>query len=375
MTSFITTRRYATSTPRNFHTGFPIFPPGTSAIEPATPIRIGGGSPDQEAFRNPLLNSFFVYGNWRFRGRVTASMFFGHFFGFNMEYNVSGATESDGTGFLSISNDVMEGGLAIGMSFDVNADIRLERSTGRTFSFNTLGDNWIHTWEEVVDQSFSFNIDLLGALVSVVGAIITGSDIPRRLANQVRSVGSVGALYGLFGVSRDQFQTTGRAELRPQFNLSWNVLETVPEARAVLAAFRKVGLRISMGPVFNFVFPIRFQVARVDTNIGVYRVTGTRSIGRDTLLSLGGGPTGSLPPTTGLLGVIHSHTASFEFTMELNVHVSFLGVFRIDETTPVGYNHQQLAVGIPDILGPFFTVLSGPGPTAAALEIPEVEWG
>jgi hypothetical protein len=42
--------------------------------------------------------------------------------------------------------------------------------------------------------------------------------------------------------------------------------------RAVLKAFRTVGVRISMGPTLNVVYPISFEVVRLLTEDGVYGI-------------------------------------------------------------------------------------------------------
>lgn len=364
MTAFIRTRRLATSTPRDVNQGFPVFPSGTSPENPATPTRIGSGSPRQERFDETLLNVRLPFVEWQFSGNIVYSLFAGQFFGFTMEYTVSGAVENDGTGFLAVSNDTIEGGMAIGLSLDFLATLRLERSTS-----NNRRSSWGETWEEIANETLDFNIDLIRAIVAIANLIGAAPPGLKELTS-FNTVGSVGGVWGLYDEANGQFGRRGSARLEPKFSLSANILEAVPKIGKAVKALSRIGVKIFAGPVINYTFPVQFEVVQIETESGVYKTNG-RIQGRRELLRLEGGPITVLPTALSDLKVVHSHTVDFVLNMSLKAEISFLNVFKIDESVKIPFEVSFPGLG----LGPFYTALEGSDPLASTMvEIPEVEW-
>lgn len=362
-------RRLATSTPRDLLTGFPVFIPHTTINQPLAPRSIGSGSGERRTLR--IFNTTIPLVAWRFRSTLDVGFFTAAFYGFNLEYSVSGLTRPNGTGNLRARLDEAAGGVGFGVNMEVTMPLRLERNAGIRISFR---DGVTTTWEEIFNQTLSFNIDLINAMIVVANAI-SGIQLPLDIVRSAQTVGSNGAIWGLFAEARAQFASNrGRIELRPTLHFSPNILEVIPEARAVIRKLRTVGATITMGPTFNIVYPITIRIVRVTTEDGNYTVSGEEeSVGT---LRLESGPRRPLPATVSNVSVTHAHTIGLEFTLAIRFHFSFLGLITLSQSTPIPLNF-----GAPEpplranrILGPFFTRLSNDG-TVAKADLPEVVWG
>jgi hypothetical protein len=356
-------RHLATSTPRDLNTGFPIFAARSTADRPAFPQRIGGGTlqVDRERF---AFRFTIPFGLWRVHVDLNGTFFIGSFFGFNLEYDVSGVTLNDGSGSLIISNDSAAGGMGIGISFQLGGNIRTER--GRlVVSFTDP-----IRWEQTFNQPFDVNIDLIQVALIAIN-VASGGQVPLDLIRGAQTVGSVGNIWGLFAEARNQFGTRGRMELVPRISLSPNILEFIPKAGSVIRGLRKAGIRFSIGPTINITFPVRFSIVRLVTEDGIYPVN--RVSGSVQLLR--GGPVRTLPPTVSQVTVVHSHTATLGFNLELRFVLTFLGMWGLDHSIPIGVNFVQAGAEINNLTGPFFTALQGGPETVSDVEIPEVVWG
>ncbi len=367
----IHTRRMATSQPRNFRRGLPLIPlsnRGHTINTPALTQDVGGGTPDQEPFITDLINTSLPFANWRFSAHVNVTVFTGSFSGLNIEYDVSGVTQNDGGGFIGLFNDRSAAGIAFGVSFNLEGQVVLERRAGSRPARNLpTGLSWEPVWEEALNRAFSFNIDAINLALTVL-RIATGGTLPIELVQGARTVGSVGAMWGLFDERRDQMVQGGRIAYRPTIAFSPNLLTVIPEMRAVLSAFRKVGLQLSMGPTLNVVYPINFEVVRLITEDGAYGIGA-----RTHVVTLVNGPRqqGSGPVSD--VTIVHSHTINLRFELGLHFSFSFLGMFRVDETQVIPI--PGIGSG-PGLLGPFFTALNNSNLVAAAeTEMPEVVWG
>lgn len=361
-------RRLATSTPRNLLTGFPVFLPETTIDRPLDPRSIGAGSGERRNVR--VFNTTIPLVAWRFRSTLDLGFLTAAFYGYNLEYSVSGETRNNGTGTLQARLDEAAGGVGFGVNLQVTLPLRLERNAGFRFSFQ----NGITTlWEDVFNETLSFNIDLINAMIVVANAI-AGLQLPLDIVRSMQTVGSNGAFWALFAESRAQLAANaGQIQLRPTLNFSPNILEVIPEARAVLRKLRTVGAVLTMGPTFNIVYPITIQIVRLTTEDGDYTVNGEEFVGT---LRLEGGPRRTLGPSVQRVAVTHSHFIGLEFTLAIRFHFTFLGLVTLSQSTPIPLNFgaPQPPLRANNILGPFFTRLTNQGGVAQA-ELPEVVWG
>lgn len=361
-------RKLATSSPRNLLTGFPVFIPGSTIDTPLAPRSIGTGSGERRQIR--VFDTTIPLVAWRFRSRLDLGFLTAAFYGFNLEYSISGETRNNGTGNLRARLDEAAGGVGFGVNLEVTLPLRLERNAGLRFNFR---DGITTIWEDVFNQTVRFNIDLINIMIVVANAI-SGLQLPLDLVRAGQTVGSNGAMWGLFAEAKAQFAANrGRIELRPTLNFSPNILDVIPEARAVLRKLRMVGAVLTMGPTFNIVYPITIQIVRLTTEDGNYTVNGEETVGT---LRLEGGPRRTLPPTVSDVAVTHSHHIGLEFTLAIRFHFTFLGLVTLSQSTPIPLNFgaPQPPLRAANILGPFFTRLSNDG-SVATVDLPEVVWG
>lgn len=362
----IHTRRMATSQPRNFNRGLPLLPLGAlghSINSPAPTQDIGRGTPNPQPIGRDLIDQQITLATWRLRAYVHVDVFTGTFFGLNIEYLVSGVTQDDGGGYIGLSGDRSAGGIAFGVSFDVFGSIQVEQ-LGRTLQPN----GWQFVWAEIFNRDFAFNVDVVNIALAVLRAG-TGGVLPIEIVQGAQTVGSAGAVWGLFDQRRDRM-IPGRGSItyRPTLAFSPNMLPFIPGMRAVLTAFRLIGGRFSMGPTLNIVYPITFEVVRLVTEDGAYDV-GDRS----HVLFLVNGPRRRLPPTVSNVTIVHSHTTNLRFELGLHFTFAFLGLVNIDEVQALPLTGSGNG---PRVLGPFFTQMNNSNVVAAEdMEMPEVVWG
>ncbi len=368
----INTRKMATSQPRNFSRGLPLLPIPNSQFRPAGVQTIGRGTPTLQNLSRCLVNTTIPLVFWRFHARVDVDVFAGSFFGFNLEYDVSGVTNNDGSGFIGLFNDRAAGGLGFGVSFEVSGQVRIEERTGGRLSGNLLtGFRWEAVWATTLNRTFGFNVDPVNLALNILRRA-TGGVLPIEIVQGARRVGSAGAIWGYFDEIQDQLSNRGEMSLRPRINFSPNILTIIPEVAAVLQKFRKIGLRLSLGPTLNVVYPIDFEVANLETEDGRYNIVAR---GRPTI-TLGGGPVRNLAPTVSSVRIIMGHTMSFRFELGLFVTFSFLGMASIDEQAVFEIGFGQSRNFFNRLLGPFFTALDNSNVVAASeVEMPEVVWG
>ena len=361
-------RRLSTSSPRDLLTGFPVFIPQTTINTPLAPRSIGTGSGDRRQIR--IFNANIPLALWRFTSTLDLGFFTAAFYGFNLEYSISGETRNNGTGNLRARLDEAAGGVGFGVNMEVTCPIRLERSRGFRFNFRS---GVTTVWEDVFNQTLRFNIDLINIMIIVANAI-AGLQLPLDLVRSAQTVGSNGTLWGLFAEARAQMAANqGRIQLRPTLNFSPNILEVIPEARAVLRKLRLIGAVLTMGPTFNIVYPITIQIVRLTTEDGNYTVNGEEFVGT---LRLEGGPVRTLGPNVSNVACTHSHTIGLEFTLAIRFHFTFLGLITLSQSTPIPLNFgaPQPPLRATNILGPFFTRLSNNGGVGQA-RLPKVVWG
>ncbi len=367
----ITSRTLATSLPRNLTTGFPLIPLNTTIDQPVFPTRIGGGNGETESFRQPILDVRIPLVFWRFTGTFNVGLFAGSFFGINLQYTVDGVTRDDGTAIVRFANDAAAGGIGFGLSLTLDFFLRLERSAGIRFTPGRRFPNTFTTvWEDIFNRSFSANIDLINIALTVLRGV--GIPIPLDLVRGARTVGTNGAIWGLFDEVENQFlRNQGRLQLRPRVALSPNILDFVPPAQPVVRALKTIGSKLFCGPTLNIVFPITLNIVRLTTEDGDYEVTEFRN-GR---LFFDGGPVATLPPTVSQVTVTHSHAIGIEFTLAMRAGFQFLAVINLSVSVPIPLNFgaPEPPLRAENVLGPFFTALSDNG--AVAVDMPEVVWG
>jgi hypothetical protein len=361
-------RRLTTSTPRSLNTGFPVFFANSTIDQPLDPRPIGSAM--EERYEIRVFDTAIPLLAWRLRLRLDLGLFTAAFYGFNLEYTIAGETRNNGTGALRARLDEAAGGVGFGVNLQVTLPLGIQRNAGFTYNFQ---HGIVTIWEDTFSQTLSFNVDLVNLLIVIANAV-SGLQLPLDLVRAGQTVGSNGAMWGLFAEARAQFAANrGTMQLRPTLNFSPNILDFVPETRAVLRKLRLIGAVLTMGPTFNIVFPITIQIVRLTTEDGNYAVNGEEFVGT---LRLQGGPRRSLRPTVRDVAVTHSHTIGLEFTLDIRFHFTFLGLATLSQSTPIPLNFgaPQPPLRATNILGPYFTRLSNNGGVAKA-DLPEVVWG
>lgn len=353
----INNTRLATSTPLGLNTGFPFFPPNTSLTNPIFPVGIGLGSlPGSNSWT--LFNRTLSVGLFRFTGSLTGSVIAGAFFGFNLGYDVTGQTRTDGTATLTVSNDSAQGGIGFGIGLGISISLRVQQNSVR-FTFR---DGFTTSWQNLLNTSVSLNADLLDLALRAMRAF--GVNVPLERISSIRSTVGSGVIWGLFSSGSRQFATQGSLTFTPTASLSANILPRIPAVGPVISGLKKIGGKIKAGPALNIGFPTTIRIVRLTTESGSYNFS-TRS---GANFNFNGGPRGAMAPTVSSVQVTHSHTMGFEFGLELKGSVSLWSIFSVS-----GGIRLPVQIRAPLSLGPFFTALRST--PATAMEMPEVVWG
>lgn len=350
----------ATSTPRSITVGFPLLPSRTTINNPARPQRIGetAESNTLRVLRNVRVNIGFATVLPIFDVTLRAT----RVFGFNLQYDLTGRTNTDGTGLLRVRNDAAEGGIGVGLN--LRADIGLSTVQRRRGLIpRRLFD--------ALNSTTDFNIDLFALVVRLIGRLAGVTIPPEILAGAKSTRADREAIFGLFARSSNTYASRGAVLFTPQYKATVDVSKSIPKIGPVLKKLKKVGVKISFGPQMNFEFPIRVQLVRFSPLSGGNYTVGTRSGQAERLT---GGPTGAQPASITQAQVVHSHTIGFQVSVGVFFSLKFIGISVISAslTVPLRFGAPARASGV---LGPYFTRLSSNDPPVAQAQLPEVVWG
>lgn len=356
--------------------GFPLFPQRTSIENPALPRTIGGGASANAPSRHQLIDETIPLARWRLYANLHAEFFQFSFAGFSIEYQVAGETRSNGTGDLRVRLDRTQGGAGFGVSITLDTTIRLEEGTF-AYDWGPFGGLGPESWEAVIDQSFSPNIDLIAVALTVFN-LMTGGVLPLQEIRGAQRVGPSGAVWGLFSERNNRYAADNQIQLRPSIDVHVNVLRALPKVGTAIKVMAAVGLRVSQGPSFIFTFPITIRLIKFTTVDGTYDVVSQGNPIPGTLRLIRG-PVG---PTSRITHVeaIHDHTVGFEFRFEIHSTITFLGLVSLGGSTPLPFRifpQQPLPRGgrpLSTVFGPYYTKMSSEGSTAQ-VELPDVVWG
>jgi hypothetical protein len=357
--------------------GFPLFPEGTSIENPALPRTIGGGASANAPSRHQLIDDTVPLARWRLHANLKAEFFQFSFAGFSIDYIVSGVTRRAGIGDLRVRLDDTQGGAGFGISITLDTTIRLEEGTFR-YDWGPFGGLGPESWEAVIDQSFSPNIDLIAVALTVFN-LMTGGVLPLQEIRGAQTVGPSGAVWGLFDRRSNRYAADNRIQLRPSIDVHVNVLRAIPKVGTAIKVMAAVGLRVSQGPSFIFVFPITIRLVRFITVDGTYTVINEGGPIPGTVRLVNGPVTNTTPVITSA-EAIHEHTVGFEFRFEIHSTISFLGLVSLGGSTPLPFRifpQQPLPRGgrpLSTAFGPYYTRVSSEGATAQ-VELPDVIWG
>ncbi len=355
--------------------GFPLFPPRTSIDNPALPRVIGGGTPDLQVSNTPLIDTTVPLARWRLEAVLRVGVFAGSFAGFSIEYQVAGETRRNGTGDLRVRLDRTQGGVAFGVSATLDTRIRLEEATYR-YDWGPFGGVGPKSWRDVINQSFSPNVDLIALAITAFN-IATGGFLPLQEIRGAQTIGSNGAVWGLFDERSNRYAADNQIQLRPTVDVHVNVLRLIPKIGTAIKVMAAVGLRISQGPSFVFVFPITIRVVRLTTVDGNYDVQNVGGPLPGTVRLLNG-PVGPTSPNINQVDTVHEHSIGFQFRFEVHSTIAFLGLVSLGGSTPIPIRlfpqQPRTARPLNTVFGPYYTKLSSAGNTAQ-VELPEVHWG
>ena len=357
--------------------GFPLFPQRTSIANPASPRTIGGGASANAPSRHQLIDTTIPLARWRLYANLMVEFFQFSFAGFSIEYQVAGVTRSNGTGDLRVRLDRTQGGAGFGISATLDTTIRLEEGNFE-YDWGPLGGLSPQAWETVIDQSFAPNIDLVN-IALIVFNTMTGGVLPLQEIRGAQTIGPSGAVWGLFNQRNNRYAADNQIQLRPSIDVHVNVLRAIPKVGTAIKVMAAVGLRVSQGPSFIFVFPITIRIIKFSTPDGTYDVVSQGNPIPGTLRLIRG-PVGSTTSNFTWAETIHDHTVGFEFRFEIHSTINFLGMISLGGSTPLPFRifpEQPLPRGgrpLSTRFGPFFTRMSSDGPTAQ-VGLPEVVWG
>lgn len=371
----ITGTTLGTSSPLNLTRGFGFFPANTTIDNPSPPTIIGIG--DAEGLSHTLLdiqNGIPIAG-YRMGASVSGRLIIGAFFGYNLGYRVSGFTSSEGTAFLTFTEDSTRGGAGFGFGFSLSSSISVERRVGSFFGFGGI-------WFSRLNVSPSATIDLINILLLLLRA--AGLNVPLEQVNAVGSSISSGAIWGLFGSASNEFGTRRALTLAPRFNISGNILRLIPQFRPALKAIKEAGGKLTVGPQLNILFPVTIRIARLTTVDGDYDIDPNQFPDGATL-RFRGGPVGPVTADHQEFSIVHRHDIGLRFTLEIKASVSMWSLFSVSASVPIDLTSvlPVPALEISSFIGPFFTTLNNQQnlaqddtpSQAVASELPKVVWG
>ncbi len=360
----------ATSQPVNLATGFPFFPlrPAENTIDnPLRPQRIGIDA--SGAIPRVILNVRVPVLLFRLRTEVTARFVAAAFFGYNLQYTVEGNTTFQGVATLDIQNDSAEGGLGVGLGFEIDIALAVDQAT---VNF-TWRSGFQRTWSELFSRTGQANIDLIRIALGLLRS--SGFNIPLEAIDEVRDASGARTIWGLFDRAGNQFEETGQLVLRPRVSIHGNLLSSIPQLSGFLKALKNVGAKVTAGPQLNLTFPVTISIVRLTTEDGNYNFWfhdpedfGTRGFNfRD-------GP--RIPrnaPDVREVTVTHSHSVGIALTFELKAKLKLWSIFSESISVPIDLSPVLPFPLSANLSGPTFCTLSNQ--PALAAELPEVVWG
>ena len=360
----INKRRLSTGENRNFNSGFPMFPAGTTINSPRTPLPIGAGYGPRRTM--DLLNINCPLAWFRFVITISQQSIAGAFFGFQVGYDVEGETRNNGTASLTFSDEFMQGGLGAGLGITWTFNFRIDESI-LEFTFR---DGFTGTWRNLLNFTISSTVDVLELAITLLSNALNFP--PLALLNQISGVAGTGAIWGLFATNTTQGLSAGSTlGIRPRASFSVNILEKIPKIGAAIKEAKKIGVKLSLGPTFVIFFPVTLSIVRLTTEDGNYAVAGSSG----GTFNFTGGPVGTLSPTVSNFTITHSHSMGLEWGVELRASFSVLKLLSISGAIRVPLNFGG-DLGRTNLnIGPFFTALSSAQNTAQREELPEVVWG
>lgn len=363
---FITNVQLATSDPVNLATGFPFFPfnPAQNTIDnPLTPQRIGiDGS---GTIPRIILNLSIPVLLFRLRTRVTSTFVAAAFFGYNLQYVVSGSTTSEGLADLRFSNDSAAGGLGVGLGFELDIALAVDQAN---ISFNWRS-GFSRTWSELFSLTGRANIDLIRIALGLLQS--AGFSIPLEEIDSVRDASGTRAIWGLFDRKSNELGTQGQLVLRPKVSIHGNLLTSIPQLSGFLKALKNAGAKLTAGPQLNLTFPVTISIVRLTTEDGNYQFQTFSSSGN---YSFNGGPviTNTLEELEEVT-VTHTHSVGIALTFELKAKIKLWSIFSESISVPIDISPVLPFPLSANLSGPTFCALSKNQTMAA--ELPEVVWG
>lgn len=355
----ISNRRLTTGT--NFRSGFPLLAPDTRIGSPSQPVPIGLGGTSTGGGNLFSTNAPLAW--FRFSGSFSMRTIAGAFYGFQMGYNVEGATHDGGTATLRFSNEFAQGGIGFGCGATVSVTVRLEEGV---LSFS-LRNGITTSWRNLISLTGSITIDLIEILILLISKLTSQPALEKL--TEVREVAGSGAIWGLFSANTSRGLTSGSSlSFRPSINASVNILELIPKVGPVVKKAKKAGIKLKAGPTLVISFPVTIRIVRLTTEDGNYNVSGSSS----GTFNFNGGPVGTLAaPTVNSVQITHSHTIGLSFGLEIRASLTFLKLLKLSGVLVIPF-FQELT-NVKGTLGPFFTALSDSNTVAS--ELPEVVWG
>jgi hypothetical protein len=263
-------------------------------------------------------------------------------------YAVKFALEGEASGKqldLRVSEDAMQAGFFVGLTFELPIRARLEE-----WKPDHWYTPWKGHWHDAGSASVTPRVDVLGALIYVLQKVLDSATL-----NAVNNLvpGLIGS-WGFVGSAPGSFVAGGGSlTAKPAMNIPVNILPYLPDVGEVDQALSDVGVKLATGPNFGLKVPTVVRIHQVDlddTTFGDPRwdsrgFTASSSSDAPADPSTMKVKVAHTPHLSFLLGWFGSASLVKLFRVSGSVNIDILGLLGIDIELGTYYNDLQNQVG------------------------------
>jgi len=179
--------------------------------------------------------------------------------------DAQGSTEGNSI-TLQLSNDQIQAGLIVGMTFGIQANIKVQQ-----LSIQWVWDGWHShirsTWDTAINLAPNLTFDLINIILSVLLYIDGKSENPdtnfQRLGNYFPSTL---ASYGFFDAESNQIASQGSFSAEPAITLPINLALFIPELKAINEALAALWGGLAIGPQIGISIPTTVKIDSISVD-------------------------------------------------------------------------------------------------------------